>query len=202
MSKLPRWLLITLISVGLGGIITGLVFMIRSSIVWVNWTGLILIMLLVALAIVLATYIVPQLRKAHQMKKFIENMPDPEATSRSLESLAQQGKAHEATLRFNQMMKDAPDNAYLYYMKAMFMRNVGNTVEAYEAAKSALSLTSDNDPSLSAMIQESASQPGMPSTVSEFRAQLKSIISDLEPKIKEINARKEKAVQKRKRKSR
>ena len=198
MSKLPRWLLISLIVIAVGAIVTGLVFLIRSEVTWMYWTGLILAFLIVAIIIAVATTLGPQLFKLY---KFQKKLNTEESSFRSLEGLLQQGKVHEATLRFNHLMKDAPDNAYLFYMKAMFMRQAGQTLEAYDAAKNALKFA-NTDQSLTASLQQVGGQMGQPTTVAEFKTQVKAIIAELEPKIKEMKAKKEKAVQKRKKKSR
>ena len=198
MSKLPRWLLISIIVVALGALITGLVFLISSEVTWMQWTGLILSGVLVIAIVVLATTIGPQLIKLY---KFQKKMNAEDGNLRGLEGLLMQGKVHEATLRFNRLMKDAPDSAYLYYMKAMFMKQTGNNLEAYDAAKNALKFSS-TDASLQASLQQTGGQMGQPTTVTEFKAQLKEIIAELEPKIKLQQAKKEKAVQKRKKKSR
>ena len=198
MNKLPRWLLIAIIIIGVTGIVTGLVFMIRSGTGWVHWTGLILTLVLIAIIISLVTYLGPQLYKLYKFQKKLNN---EESGFRELESMLAQGRVHEATQKFKYIMKDAPDSAYIYYMKAVFLKNTGNNVEAYKAAKSALGLA-NTDASLNASLEQGAGQMGLPTTKAEFKIMLRDMIAELEPKVKEQQTKKEKAVQKRKRKSR
>jgi len=199
MNKLPRWLLISVLVVAVCALITGLVFMIRSDTPWVHWTGVIVAFVVIAIIIFIATTFGPKLIKLYKFQKHLSNREDD---FRSIYGLANQGKAHEAAARFNSLMKGAPDSAYIYYMKAVFMKNTGNMKDSYDAAKNALYFA-DRDPSLAAQLQQGASQlPGQPTTLAEFKAELQVIIAELEPKMKEIQLKKEKAVQKRKKKSR
>ena len=208
MSKLPRWLLILILVVVLGALITGIVFLIGSPTQWMHFTGIALAIVLGGTIIGLAYMTLPQLIKLY---KFNKKMSANEDDLRALGGLLQQqgdlfmpgsgSKVHEATVKFNRLMKDAPDNAYFYYMRAAFMMRAGNNQDAYDAAKSALKLAS-TDSSLSVLLQQAEGQVGQPTTVAEFKTQMKEMIAELEPKIRQQQAKKEKAVQKRKKKSR
>lgn len=198
MSRLPRWLQIALLVVVLAAVVTGLVLMSRSTIAWVHWTGLILSGILVGLLILLLVTYAPQLVKLYRFQKYFKAH---EAQLRMLPVLMQSGRTQEAMMRFEGVMKHAPDNAYLYYMKAFFARAAGKLPEALSATNKALSLI-DRDPNLPLMLQQAGGQMGQPSTVKEFRVQLEELRRSLEPRINEMRERHDKAVSKRKKKSR
>lgn len=197
-SRLPRWLIIALIALAVIAVVTGLVFMTRSS-GWVALAGWIISGLLIVLIIVFVSVSAPQLIKLYKFQKYFKAHEDQ---LRLLPSLMQSGRTQEAMMRFDGVMKHAPDNAYLYYMKAFFMKAAGKLPEAMAATTKALSLV-DRDPYLQTMLQQvSGQQMGQPSTVAEFKEQLEDLKRSLEPRVNLMRERHDKAVSKRKKKSR
>ncbi|HEX2949154.1 MAG TPA: tetratricopeptide repeat protein [Armatimonadota bacterium] len=197
-SRLPRWLLIVLIAVAVAALVTGLVFMSRSDIAWVHWTGLILSGVLLALFIIFVVVSGPQLLKLYRFQKYFKAH---EAQLRLLPTLMQTGRTQEAMMRFEGVMKHAPDNAYLYYMKAFFLKAAGKLPEAMVATNKALSLVG-RDPYLQVMLQQIGGQMGQPTTIDEFKTQLEDLRHSLEPRVSQMRERHDKAVSKRKKKSR
>ena len=197
-SRLPRWLLITLLALAVVVLVTGLVLMIRSSIYWVHLTGFILSGVLIVLLVLFVSFSAPQLIKLYKFQKYFKQH---EAQLKLLPSLMQTGRTQEALMRFEGVMKHAPDNAYLYYMRASFLKAGGKLPEAMAAANKALSLI-DKDPFLPQMLQQVGGQMGQPTTVAEFREQLEELRRTLTPRVSQMRERHDKAVEKRKRKSR
>lgn len=197
-SRLPRWLLITLIAIAVVVVVAALIFMMRSETSWVHWTGLILLGVVVALLIITASVLGPQLWKLYKFQKYFKAH---EAQMRMLPSLMQTGRTQEALTRFGEVMKHAPDNAYLLYMHAFFLNTGGKPQEALMTANKALALV-DRDPFLPAMLQQVGGQMGQPTTVTEFKEQLRDLIESLTPRVSQMRERHQKAVDKRKKKSR
>ncbi|HEY3379745.1 MAG TPA: hypothetical protein VGL77_19900 [Armatimonadota bacterium] len=197
-SRIPRWLWIALGVVVLAAVVTGLVFLIRSNTGWVSIVGWTITGLLVAAVILFLSVSAPQLLKLYKLQKYYKAN---EAQLRMLPSLMQSGRTQEATMRFEGLMKNAPDNAYLYFMKAFFMRSAGKLPEALSAANKALALAK-TDSSLPAMLQQVGGQMGQPTTVEGFKTQLEELKSLLEPRVNMMRERREKAVTKRNKKSR
>ena len=198
LSRLPRWLLITLIAVVLAILITGLVFMSLSGTYWVHMTGIILTGLLIAVVVIFASVSGPQLYKLYKFQKYFKAH---EAQMRMLPTLMQTGRTQEALMRFDGVMKNAPDNAYLLYMHAFFLKAGGKLPEAMNATNKALKLV-DRDPYLQAMLQQMGGQMGQPTTVAEFKEQLEELRDSLEPRVNQMRERHQKAISKRKKKSR
>jgi len=196
-SRLPRWLLITLLSIAVVAVVTGLVLMIRHHGV-VGLIGWIITGVLIVLLVLFVSFSAPQLIKLYKFQKYFKQH---EAQLRLLPALMQSGRTQEALMRFEGVMKHAPDNAYLFFMRASFLKAGGKMPEAMAAANKALSLI-DKDPFLPQMLQQVGGQMGQPTTVSEFREQLEELKRGLEPRVNSMRERHEKAVQKRKKKSR
>jgi len=194
MPRIPRWLLITLIVTVIAAIVTGLVFLIikAPTIGWIV-TGILL-----AAIVIVAIMTVPQFIKLYKFNKYFK---ENEAQLSSLPALMQSGRTQEALSRFDGVMKHAPENAYIFYMKAHFLQAAGKQSEALASAQKALTMA-DKDPYLQTMLQQSGGQMGQPSTVTEFKSQLHDMIVSLEPRVAQMRQRREKAVKERKKKSR
>lgn len=197
-SRLPRWLLITLISVAVVVVIAGLVMLTLSANPVLHWLGWGLIgVLIVGLAIVIMVVGPPLLR----WYKFNKYFKKHEAQLHLLPTLLEARRTQEALVRFEGVMKHAPENAYIFYMRAFFLQAAGKLPEAMAAATKALTMV-DRDPFLPAMLQQVGGQTGQPTTVEGFREQLRMLIASLEPRVDQMRQRREKAVTKRKKKSR
>jgi tetratricopeptide (TPR) repeat protein len=197
LNRLPRWLLFTLLGLLLVIIVTGLVVMIHSGgVLWYIGWGI--SALLVIVLIVLISVSAPQLIKLYKFQKYFKAH---EEQLKTLPSLLQTGRTQEAMMRFEGMMKHAPDNAYLYYMQAFMLKAGGKLNEALVATDKALALAS-NDPYLKTMLQQAGGQMGQPTTVDEFKQSLTELRRTLEPRVNSMRERHEKAVAKRKKKSR
>lgn len=198
LSRLPRWLLFTLIGIVLTLLVSGIVILTLSGTYWVRLTGWIIGGLLIGLVVVLASTVGPQLYKLYKFNKYFKTQ---EAQLRMLPTLMQTGRTQEALARFGEVMKHAPDNAYLQYMHAFFLNTGGKPQEALSAANKALTMV-DRDPFLPAMLQQMGGQMGQPTTVADFKSQLYELKESLEPRVNQMRERREKAVSKRKKKSR
>lgn len=198
LARMPRWLLITLIALAVLLIVTALVFMIVFGNTVVQWIGIgitiILVVLLTAIGIILG----PQLYKAYKFQKVFKAH---EAQMRLLPGLMQAGRTQEALMHFDNLMKQAPDNAYLFFMHAQFLRAGGKLPEAMTATKKALAMA-ERDPMLQMTLQQVGGQMGQPTSVKEFKEQALEMQRSLEPRVTQMRERHEKAVSKRKKKSR
>ena len=200
LSRMPRWLMLTLLILAVVIVIGGLVLMSISRTPWLHIVGLSLSGLLVALIIILVATQGPQLLKMYRFQRHFKG-GGGEAMIRSLPTLLEAGRTQEAMMRFDQAMKDAPDMAYMFYMRAMLARGAGKLPEAMAAANKALSLI-PNDPTLASSLQQAGGQMGQPRTVDEFRTQLEELRRSLAPRVSAMRERHDKAVSKRKKKSR
>jgi len=173
---------------------TGLVFMIRWNPVW-GWitTGIIL-----GLIAVLAAINIPPLLKLYKFQKYFK---EHESALLGLAGLMQSGRVAEATARFESVMKEAPDNAYVHYMRAFFLYQVGKLPESMSAASRALSLA-DKDPYLPMLLQQAGGQYGQPTNLRDFKEKLEDLRDTLEPRLNMMRERRAKAVERRKKKSR
>jgi predicted Zn-dependent protease len=193
-SRIPRWLLITLIVLVAAGIVTGLVFLFRNE--NLRLWGWILTGLLVALIAVFAAVTLPPLLRLYRFQKYFKQH---EKQLNLLPGLMQSGRTQEAQMLFDGVMKHAPDNAYLYYMQAFFMQATGKLPQAMTAANKALALV-DRDPFLAMMLQQVGGQMGQPTTVDGFREQLEDLRDSLQPRVSQMRERREKAIKKREKK--
>jgi predicted Zn-dependent protease len=196
-SRLPRWLLITLIAIAVVVVVTGLVIMIHAGHT-VGLIGWIITGVLIVLLVLFVSYSAPQLIKLYKFQKYFKAH---EAQLKQLPSLMQTGRTQEALMRFEGVMKHAPDNAYLLFMRASFLKAGGKLPEAMASANKALALV-DKDPFLPQMLQQVGGQMGQPTTVAEFKEQLQDLRHALEPRVTQMRDRHEKAVSQRKKKSR
>ncbi|MHB9132585.1 MAG: tetratricopeptide repeat protein [Armatimonadota bacterium] len=192
--KLPRWLIITLIAVLVVGIAIGIFFAFRYS----TTLGWIISGVLLAIIAIFAAVTIPPLYKLYKFQKYFKQH---EATLGQLPTLMQSGRTQEALMRFEGVMKQAPDNAFLTYMQAFFLQSAGELPRAMSAANKALAMAK-KDPSLPMMLQQMAGQYGQPTTVEGFIEQLEDLKAKLEPRVSQMRERKEKAVSRRKKKSR
>lgn len=164
----------------------------------VHWVGIGLSILLGALLAVVAVILGPQLYKAFKFQKVFKAH---EAQMRLLPGLMQAGRTQEALMHFDNLMKQAPDNAYLFFMHAQFLRAGGKLPEAMNATKKALAMA-ERDPMLQMTLQQVGGQMGQPTSVKEFKEQAQEMQRSLEPRVSQMRERHEKAVSKRKKKSR
>ncbi len=194
MARLPRWLLITLIALAVLVVVGLLVWLIRSHplIGWII-TGILLAAILVFLAVT-----GPPLYRLYKFQKYFKAH---ESQLSSLPNLMSTGRVQEATMRFEGVMKNAPENAYVYYMRAFFLQAAGKLPEAMSATQKAITLIG-RDPFLPMILQQMGGQMGQPTTVEGFRAQLEDLQRSLQPRVSQMRERREKAVEKRKKKSR
>ncbi|MHB9027028.1 MAG: tetratricopeptide repeat protein [Armatimonadota bacterium] len=193
-SRLPRWLLITLIALIAAGIATGLVFLFRND--NLRLWGWILTGVLVALLAVFAAVTLPPLIRLYRFQKYFKQH---EKQLSLLPNLMQSGRTQEAQMLFDGVMKHAPDNAYLLYMQAFFLQAAGKLPQAMSVANKALSLVG-RDPFLPMILQQVGGQMGQPTTVEGFREQLEDLRDSLEPRVNQMRERREKAVKKREKK--
>lgn len=194
MPNMPRWLIITIIALVVAAIATGLFFLIR----WNPTVGWITTGLLIALIAVLAAINIPPLLKLYKFQKYFK---EHENAMLGLAGLMQSGRIAEATQRFESVMKEAPDNPYVHYMRAFFLYQVQKFPDAYTAAGRALKLA-DSDPYLPMLLQQAAGQYDQPTTVRDFKLRLTELRDNLEPRLSQARERREKAVERRKKKSR
>ena len=193
-SRIPRPLLYALIALAVIAVVTGLVFLIR----WNPLVGWIVTGLIVAALIVVGVTTGPPL---YRLYKFQQYFKEHESQLNMLPSLMQTGRVQEALVRFEGVMKEAPDNAYVYYMRAFFLQSAGKLPEALSAANKAKNLV-NGDPYLALILQQMGGQMGQPTTVEGFKDQLDELRHTLEPRVQQMRERREKAVTKRKKKSR
>jgi len=193
-APLPRWLLITLAALAVIVLGAGLFFLFR----WSALGGYIVAGVLVAILVILGVTLGPHLYKLYKFNKYFKQHEDQ---LKLLPNLLAANRTQEAVMRFEGVMKEAPENAYMLYFRAIFLQRAGKLSEAMNAANRALVLAK-SDPMLPAMLQEMKGQYGQPSTVEEFKEQLEQLRSTLEPRVTQMRQRREKAVEKRKKKSR
>ena len=193
-SRFPRWLIITLIAVAVAAVAAGLFFLFRFD----KLSGFIVAGLLAVAIGIFAVVTVPPLYKLNKFQKYLKKN---EAQLNMLPSLMQSGRVQEAVTRFEAVMKHAPENAYIYYMRAFFLNTAGKQPEAMSAATKALALAG-KDPFLPMILQQAGGQMGQPATVKEFKEQLEELRDKLEPRLQQMRDRREKAATKRKKKSR
>ena len=193
-SRLPRPVLIALIVIAVLAVVVGLVFLTR----WNPLVGWIVTGVIVAAIIIIAATAGPPMYRLYKFQKYFKQH---EAQLNMLPSLMQTGRTQEALVRFEGVMKQAPDNAYVFYMRAFFLQAAGKLPEAMSAANKAMSLVS-RDPYLSLILQQMGGQMGQPTTVEGFKEQLEDLRRQLEPRVQQMRDRREKAISKRKKKSR
>jgi hypothetical protein len=197
-QKLPRWGQITLLALG-ALIVLGLLGLgVYAMSAWLHIWGL-----LISLAILggLGAVLYVSLKPLLKYYQFSKKAPQHEALMRQLPGLLQAGRTQEAIARFDDVMNDAPENAYFFYLRAYFFRGVQKQSEALSAAKKALTLMK-SDALLAEMIKQGAAQPGAPGSTQEFRENLEQLIDDIEPRLHASRQRREKARADRKKKSR
>jgi tetratricopeptide (TPR) repeat protein len=194
-SRLPRWAIIALIVLVVAAIGVGIFFLFWTGHAIIGWivSGLII----AAIAIIAATT-VPQLYKLYKFQKYFKQH---ENALNMLPSLMQSGRIQEAMVRFEGVMKHAPENAYIYYLRAFFLQAGGKQAEALSAANKAMSLV-DKDPFLATLLQQQGGQMGQPTTVEGFKEQLRDLQHNLEPRVNQMRERRKQAAEKRKKKSR
>lgn len=198
LSRLPRWLIITLISLVVAVVIGGSILMVVLGSGWVAWAGWVIIGIIVLAVILFSIYGLPQLIKLYRFQKYYKAN---EANIKNLGNMVQSGRAAGALQQFDGVMKHAPDSAYMLYMHALLLQSAGKHIEALSAANKAIDLIS-KDPMLPAQLKEMAGQMGQPTTVEEFRQQVEDLRRSLEPRVSQMRERHQKAVSKRKKKSR
>ena len=154
--------------------------------------------LLVVLLAGIGLTVGPQLYKLYKFQKYFKGHED---TLKLLGTLMAAGRTQEAVMRMEDLMKNAPENAYTQFMRAMFLNSAQKFPEAMSAASRALTLAK-NDPMLPAMLQEMKGQPGLPGSIDEFNTQMEELRSSLEPRVNQMRQRREKAQAQRKKKSR
>lgn len=198
-SRFPRWLIITGIVVLVAALVFGIVMLFRSG--WMLWgvnAGWFGLGLLIAIIAVVLISVAPSLIRLYKFQKYFKTH---EAQLHGLPALMQSGRTQEALMRFESVMKHAPDSAYIYYMRAFFLQAAGKLPEALTSAKKAISLAA-NDPLLPATLQQVGGQMGQPTTVEGFKEQLEELRRSLEPRVNQMRERREKAAKDRKKKSR
>lgn len=194
-ARLPAWVKISLLVLALL-VIGGAIYLLftRVSVI----AGWIVLGVLIAAIVVIAITTVPPLYRLYRFQKYFKQH---EKELNMLPSLMQSGHVQDALVRFEGVMKHAPDNAYIYYMRAFFLHSAGKLPEAMSAANKALSLA-PKDPFLPMMLQQAGGQFGQPTTVEEFKQQLEDLRRSLEPRLHQMRTRREQAQAKRKKKSR
>jgi tetratricopeptide (TPR) repeat protein len=180
------------------------VLLIAGLITWfflMGWTlaAWIVLGLIIALVVGLFAAFGPPLIRWYKFQKSFKKY---EKQFQQLPSLMMAGRTPQALMLFEELMKDAPESAYFYYLRAMFTERAGKLPEALAAVNKAITL-SRSDPLLPAILQEYSTQmPGQPATVEEFRRQLDELKASLEPRVNAVRQRKAQAAVKRKKKSR
>lgn len=170
-------------------------FMLGPLTVSIGW---IWIALIIALLSVLAYKFVPMFVQYYKFNKYYKAN---EEALKNLPRMLQNQRSAGAVMQFDNLMQNAPDSAYIYYMKAFFYQTSGKYGEALSSARKALAMA-DKDMLLEMILQQSGGQMGQPTTKIEFKDQLTSMCAMLEPKVSDNRQRREKAVEKRKKKSR
>ena len=85
--------------------------------------------------------------------------------------------------------------------RAFYMQSAGKYPEALQSANKALALAA-TDPLLLPQLQQNAGQMGQPTTIEGFKENLQELRRALEPRVRLMRERREKAVKERKKKSR
>lgn len=198
-SRFPRWLIITLIVAAVAVIALVDVLLFRSGWRVLNINlGLLFLGLIIGIIAIIVATVAPQLIRLYKFQKYFKTH---ESQLSGLASLMQTGRTQEALMRFESVMKHAPDNAYIYYMRALFNQAAGRLPEALSATNKALSLA-PRDPMLQVTLQQVGGQMGQPTTVDGFKEQLEELRRSLEPRVTQMRERREKAAKNRKKKSR
>jgi len=193
-ARLPAWVKITLAALVVLALAALVFFLFRVSPI----AGWIFLGVLIAAIAVIAITTVPQLYKLYRFQKYFKQH---EKDLNMLPGLMQTGHVQDALIRFEGVMKHAPENAYIYYLRAFFLQSAGKLPEAMSAANKALNLV-NRDPSLPMILQQNAGQMGQPTTVEGFKEQLEEMRRGLEPRLHQMRTRREQAQAKRKKKSR
>lgn len=199
--RLQRWGSLALIVAAVAILALGDVLLFRSG--WklfgVSWGWLFLGLIVAVLAVAIAI-VAPQLIKLYRFQKHLKKHEQQLLT---LPSLMKAGHTEEAMARFERMMqdKDAQDSAFLHYMRAFYMQSVGKNAEALHSANKALSLAT-SDPLLLPQLQQNGGQMGQPTTIAGFKEQLEDLRRTLEPRVRQMRERRERAAKERKKKSR
>jgi len=194
-ARLPAWVKIALLALAVVAVGFGIYLLFTRVNPIVGW---IVLGVLIAAIAAIAITTVPQLYRLYRFQKYFKKH---EKDLNMLPSLMQSGHVQDALVRFEGVMKHAPENAYIYYMRAFFLQSAGKLPEAMSAANKALSLV-NRDPFLAMMLQQTGGQFGQPTTVQAFKEQLEDLRRGLEPRLNQMRDRREKAVAKRKKKSR
>ena len=197
-SKLPRWLIITLIALALLVLIGGNILLYHLKFPYGLIFGGLLTMAMLAVVIGLATLYGPMLWRYYKFSKYYKENED---TLRQLPHLMQQHRSMAAQSQFEGIMKNAPEGAYIYFMKAFFYQSSEQFPEALYAAKRALALAG-NDQMLPILLQQAGGEMGQPKTVAEFKEQMERLVDSLQPRVTQMRQRREKSIEKRKKKSR
>ena len=196
--KMQRWYIIALIVAAVAVIALLDVLLFHSgSLFGISW-GWLFLGLIVGVLAVAAAIVAPQLIKLYRFQKHFK---EHEKQLQTLPSLMQSGHTQEAIARFEHMMKDAPDSAFLHYTRAFYMQAAGRSAEALQSANKALALAA-KDPLLLPQLQQNGGQMGQPTTIEGFKEKLEDLRRSLEPRVRQMRERREKAVKERKKKSR
>jgi hypothetical protein len=163
----------------------------------IHW-GWLFVLLLIGVLSFLAYKFVPMFVQYYKFNKYYKAN---EEALKNLPRMLQNQRSAGAVMQFDNLMQNAPDSAYIYYMKAFFYQSSGRLGEALSSARKALAMA-DKDMLLPMILQQSGGQMGQPTTLSEFKASLTEMCAVLEPKVSDTRQRREKAVEKRKKKSR
>ncbi|MEI6519398.1 MAG: hypothetical protein WCO98_05080 [bacterium] len=163
----------------------------------INW-GWFFVLILVGILSFLAIKFVPMFVQYYKFNKYYKAN---EEALKNLPRMLQNQRSAGAVMQFDNLMQNAPDSAYIYYMKAFFYQTSGKFGEALSSARKALAMA-DKDMLLEMILQQSGGQMGQPTTKIEFKEQLTTMCATLEPKVSDNRQRREKAVEKRKKKSR
>ena len=198
LSRLPRWLLISIIVAAVVIVVGGAILLVVLGQGWVELVGWIILGILLVAVIVFSIYGLPQLIKLYRFQKYYKAN---EANIKNLGNMVQSGRTSGALMQFDDVMKHAPDSAYMFYMRALLLQSTGKHIEAIASANKALAMIG-KDPMLAAQLKELSGQMGQPSTVEEFRVKVEELKSTLEPRVTQMRERHQKAVSKRKKKSR
>jgi len=198
-SRYPRWLIITAIAAVVIILVGADVLFFRSGLRFfgISW-GWIFLGFLIALIAIIAASVLPTFLKLYKFNKYFK---EHESQLHGLPNLMQSGRTQEALSRFESVMKEAPDSAYIFYTRAFFLQAAGKLPEALSSARKALALA-PKDPMLLPTLQQAGGQMGQPTTLEGFKQQLEELCRSLEPRVTQMRERREKAVSKRKKKSR
>ena len=119
----------------------------------IHW-GWLFILILVGLLAVLAIKFVPMFVQYFKFNKYYKAN---EEALKNLPRMLQNQRSAGAVMQFDNLMQNAPDSAYIYYMKAYFYQTSGKFSEALSAARKALAMA-DNDMLLEMILQQSGGQ--------------------------------------------